>query len=74
MKLNSSDSELVTIVNFLARKGLRVIVAGLDLDFRAEPFGCMPELMSCAEDVTKLRAICTICGEDACRTQRLVNG
>jgi len=68
------DSELVTIVNFLARKGLRVIVAGLDLDFRAEPFGCMPELMSCAEDVTKLRAICTICGEDACRTQRLVNG
>lgn len=68
------DDEVTSVVNYLAVKGLRVIVAGLDLDFRAEPFGCMPELMSCAEDVTKLHAICTICGEDACRTQRLVNG
>ncbi|MFZ4828787.1 MAG: thymidine kinase [Phototrophicaceae bacterium] len=68
------DNEIVAVVNYLAGKGLRVILAGLDLDFRAEPFGCMPELMSCAEDVTKLHAICTVCGEDACRTQRLVNG
>ena len=68
------DSDIISVVNYLASKGLRVIVAGLDLDFRAEPFGGMPELMSCAEDVTKLHAICTICGEDACRTQRLVNG
>ncbi|MCU0496895.1 MAG: thymidine kinase [Anaerolineae bacterium] len=68
------DLEIVPIVEQLAAKGLRVIVAGLDLDFRAEPFGAMPHLMALAEEVTKLRAICTICGEYACRSQRLVNG
>jgi thymidine kinase len=66
--------ELVSIVEELAGRGIRVIVAGLDMDFRGEPFGAIPELMSRAEDVTKLHAICVVCGEEACRTQRLVNG
>jgi thymidine kinase len=68
------DSEIVDVVDQLAKRGIRVIVAGLDTDFRAEPFGSMPQLMSIAEEVTKLHAICVVCGEEACRTQRLVNG
>lgn len=66
--------DLIEIVDDLATRGIRVIVAGLDLDFRGEPFGPMPHLMSLAEDVTKLHAICVVCGEAASRTQRLVNG
>ena len=65
---------IVGIVEGLASRGIRVIVAGLDMDFRGQPFGAMPELMSRAEEVTKLHAICVVCGEEACRTQRLVNG
>ncbi|PJF43031.1 MAG: thymidine kinase [Chloroflexota bacterium] len=68
------DHGLVRLAEQLARRGVRVIAAGLDLDFRAEPFGPMPELMSLAEEVTKLHAICMVCGEPATRTQRLVNG
>lgn len=68
------DKEIVPVVETLANKGIRVICAGLDLDFRAEPFGSIPALMSIAEEVTKLRAICVICGDIACRSQRLVNG
>ncbi len=68
------DVGIVQVVNQLADNGLRVICAGLDLDFRGEPFGCMPELLARAEDVTKLHAICVVCGEQASRTQRLVNG
>ena len=68
------DDEIIEIVRLLAGKGLRVIVAGLDTDFRGEPFGCMPALMAQAERVDKVRAICMECGEEACRTQRLVNG
>ena len=49
-------------------------MAGLDTDFRGEPFGPMPQLLSIAEEVIKLHAICVICGEDASRTQRLVDG
>jgi len=52
--------------------GLRVIVAGLDLDYRGEPFGPMPQLLALADKVKKLSAICTICGDDATRSQRLV--
>lgn len=66
--------DLVTVVEKLAARGIRVIVAGLDMDFRGEPFGAIPELMSRAEEVTKLHAICVVCGEEACRTQRIVNG
>lgn len=68
------DDEIVHYVRKLAEKGLRVIVAGLDTDFRGEPFGCVPALMAQAERVDKVRAICMVCGEEACRTQRLVNG
>lgn len=68
------DEGLIDLVNELAERGLRVIVSGLDLDFRGEPFGVMPVLISQAEEVSKLHAICMVCGEDASRTQRLVNG
>ena len=57
----------------LAAHGVRVILAGLDQDFRGEPFGPMPQLMALAEDVTKLHAICAVCGEEASRTQRLID-
>jgi thymidine kinase len=67
------ENGVVAITQQLADKGIRVIVAGLDLDFRAEPFGPMPLLMAKAEDVSKLHAICVICGEEASRTQRLVD-
>ncbi|MBN2043897.1 MAG: thymidine kinase [Anaerolineales bacterium] len=68
------DAGIIDLVNELAEKGLRVIVSGLDLDFRGEPFGSMPVLISQAENVSKLHAICMVCGKDASRTQRLVNG
>lgn len=68
------DATIVEVVKTLADRGLRVILAGLDMDFRGEPFGSMPELMCVAEEVTKLHAICVVCGEEASRTQRLVNG
>ena len=68
------DDLIVEVVDELAERGLRVIVAGLDLNFKGEPFGCMPVLMARAEMVDKLQAICMVCGESACRTQRLVNG
>lgn len=68
------DSGIVDVVKEFANNGVRVIVAGLDTDFRGESFGSMPALMSEAEDVLKLHAICMVCGENASRTQRLVNG
>ncbi len=68
------DDSIVEICEALAERGIRVIVAGLDTDFRGEPFGPMPALMAKAERVDKLRAICMICGQEASRTQRLVNG
>ncbi len=68
------DAEIVPVAQSLASKGIRVIVAGLDTDFRGEPFGSIPTLMAVAEQVDKLQAICMVCGEPASRTQRLVNG
>jgi len=68
------DPEIVQVAQELADKGIRVIVAGLDMDFRGEPFGPMPIFMSMAEHVDKLHAICMTCGDEASRTQRLVNG
>ena len=68
------DLGIVQAVELMANKGLRVIVTGLDMDFRGEPFGCMPEMLARAEKLDKLQAICMVCGEPASRTQRLVNG
>lgn len=68
------DQDIVDVCEYLADKGIRVIVAGLDKDFRGEPFGIMPELLTRAEFITKLTAVCTKCGAPATRTQRLVNG
>lgn len=66
--------DLVEICEDLADRGIRVILAGLDRDFRNQPFGPMPELMARAEYVDKLHAICIQCGEPASRTQRLIDG
>ena len=66
--------EVVNIICTLIEAGKRVIVAGLDLDFKRRPFGPMPVLLSIADHVTKLKAICVDCGNDALFTQRLVNG
>ncbi len=68
------DCEAVGIMEYLASRGIRVIVSGLDKDFRGEPFSFMPKLLSLAEYVTKLTAICVKCGKPATRTQRMVNG
>ncbi|WP_424949561.1 thymidine kinase [Deinococcus sp.] len=68
------DPGLVPLALELADMGVRVVLAGLDLDFRGEPFGVMPELLSRAESVEKLTAICVVCGAPATRTQRLIGG
>lgn len=65
---------ILEVINTLIEKGKRIIVAGLDLDFRGEPFGIMPTLMVHADEVVKLKAICVSCGKDAHHTQRLING
>jgi thymidine kinase len=67
------DEGIIAVAQQLAERNIRVIVAGLDTDFRGEPFGCMPVFMAVAEKVDKLQAICMVCGEPASRTQRLVN-
>lgn len=68
------DAGLVKLLLELADQGVRVICAGLDMDFRGEPFGIMPELLARAEYVQKLFAVCPVCGGPATRTQRFVNG
>ncbi len=68
------DNDIIEVVEELASRGMRVLVAGLDMNFKGEPFACMPVLMARAERVDKLQAICMVCGEAASRTQRLVNG
>jgi len=68
------DANVVALCDVLAAQGKRVIVAGLDMDFKGEPFGPMPTLMARAERVDKLQAICVVCGEPASRTQRLIDG
>ncbi|WP_461453401.1 thymidine kinase [Mucilaginibacter sp.] len=67
------DDELPDICNALANSGVRVIVAGLDMDFKGQPFGPMPALMAMAESVTKLHAVCVICGNPALYSYRLIN-
>lgn len=68
------DWAIADVCQDLADQGLQVIAAGLDQDFRGEPFGPMPLLMALAERVDKLHAICVRCGVSASRTQRLLNG
>lgn len=67
------DQAIVEVCETLAEQGRRVICAGLDTDFRGVPFGPMPDLMARAEEVDKLHAICVVCGEEASRTQRLID-
>ena len=65
------DRGIVEVVNELANSGRRVIVAGLDQDYLGRPFPPMNDLMAIAEEVLKVRAVCQVCGRDACRSQRL---
>lgn len=68
------DNTIISVICTMVNKGKRVIVAGLDTDFRGVPFGPMPTLLSIADAVVKLQAICTECGDNAIFTQRLVDG
>ena len=68
------DMGIIETVKDIATRGIRVIIAGLDMDFRGEVFGPMGNLMAIADEVTKLHAICTVCGEEATMTQRIING
>jgi thymidine kinase len=68
------DDGIVAAANGLAERGVRVILAGTDVDFRGLPFGALPQLMCVAEVVDKFHAICVVCGGPASRNQRLVNG
>lgn len=68
------DTGVVSVATSLAERGVRVILAGTDTDFRGQPFGQMGPLMAVAEEVTKLQAICVVCGDLACRNQRLLSG
>lgn len=68
------DAGIVALATALAEKGRRVLLAGVDTDFRGEPFGAMPQLLAVAESVTKLHAICVRCGNPASRNQRLIDG
>lgn len=65
------DESIVSVCDALANAGKRVIIAGLDLDYLGKPFGCMPQLMAIAEYVTKVHAICMVCGEVASHSYRL---
>lgn len=64
---------IIDFIKKLLRRGLRVICAGLDVDYLGQPFGPMPELLALADEVTKIQAICTVCGMPATKTQRLMN-
>ncbi len=66
------DRSLVDVCQQLAQEGKRVIVAGLDTDYRARPFEPVPDLLAVAEYITKTHAVCVVCGNPACRTQRVV--
>lgn len=68
------DEDIIKIIDTLANRGIRVICAGLDCDFKGEPFMITAKLLAKAEFVTKLTAICAVCGREATMTQRLING
>ncbi len=66
------DDGIIEVAQKLAYRGTRVICAGLDMDFKGLPFGPMPTLLAIAEQVTKLSAVCVVCGEPATRSQRVI--
>ena len=68
------DDSLIGVCEELIERGVRVVIAGLELDYRQEPFGPMPRLLAMADEVAKLKAVCHRCGEAAMYTQRLVDG
>jgi len=68
------DDKLPEVCNILANKGVRVIIAGLDMDFKGRPFGPMPALLAIAESVTKVHAVCVVCGNPALYSYRKVPG
>ncbi|SFQ02036.1 thymidine kinase [Salibacterium halotolerans] len=68
------DRGIVSVAQHLADRGIKVVLAGLDQDFRGEPFVQVKELMAAAEEVVKLQAVCPCCGSPASRTQRLIEG
>lgn len=67
-------TDVVRVVDYLADLGIIIFASGLDTDFRGEPFGVMPDLLARATKVTKLSSFCAVCGVEANRTQRLING
>jgi len=74
-ELQFFDPEIINVIKKIVAMNIKVIAAGLDLDFKAEPFGSMPIALALADKVDKLTAICMECGSEyACRTQRLING
>lgn len=73
-EVNFFDARIAEVVEALAQRGIRVICAGLDMDFKGMPFGAVPALMAMAEFVDKLQAVCVVCGQPATRTQRIING
>ncbi len=68
------DESLLGVAEILRQSGISVIITGLDMDFRGEPFGIVPQLMAIADRVDKLDAVCIVCGERATQSQRLVGG
>ncbi|WP_419791298.1 thymidine kinase [Staphylococcus chromogenes] len=68
------DRTVVDIAQDLAKKGYRVITAGLDMDFKGEPFDPVPEMLAVSEHITKLQSVCAVCGASSSRTQRLIDG
>jgi len=67
------DENIITVISKLSARGYRIICAGLDLDYKAQPFGPMGTLLALADEVHKIHAICTVCGAPATRSQRLIN-
>jgi thymidine kinase len=68
------DNSIVEVIKFLLEEDIKVVYAGLSTDFRGEPFGSMPELLSLSDEIIRPTAVCEVCGFEASRTQRLING
>jgi thymidine kinase len=66
------SDDIIDVIEQLMDKGIRVVIAGLDLDYKRRPFGCMPKILAIANKVKKLTAICSYCGDEAYYSQRLI--